>query len=462
MATISKRSSARRWPKAQESTSEPAQPTVPEVLIIGGGFGGLRAALDLRHAPVHVTLIDRSNHHIFQPLLYQVATAMLSPADISGPIRGIAGHQANTDVVLAEVTGVDTECRVVHTHNLAGAYDRSFAYDYLIIATGAETNYFGHEDWAAFAPGLKTLEDAIAVRRNILLAFEAAEAETTHDPERARRLLTFAVIGGGPTGVEMAGAIAEVARQTLIKDFRHIRPASARVLLIEAGPRILAPFPEALARKAEDRLAQLGVEVRCGALVESVDTEGLIVGGNRIEAHTIIWAAGITASPVGRWLGTKTDRAGRVPVRPDLTVQGHENIFVIGDAASVSSHCRPVPGIAPAALQEGSFAAAVIRARVTGKSAPRRVFVYFDKGMLATIGRSFAVADIRRLHLSGFPAWMLWLVVHIYFLIGFRNRAVVMFQWAWSYFTFQRGARLITYSDHPDHRGAGRGFAAAG
>jgi NADH dehydrogenase len=444
---------SRRWPAAVKDAGRLPGPAVPEVLIIGGGFGGLRAALRLGHAPVHVTLIDRSNHHVFQPLLYQVATAMLSPADISGPIRGITRHQQNTDVVLAEVTGIDVDRRLVFTRDLAGAYNRTFSYDYLIVATGAQSNYFGHEDWAAFAPSLKTLEDAIAVRRKVLLAFEAAEAEFEHDPEKARRLLTFVVIGGGPTGVEMAGAIAEVAREALVKDFRRISPASARVLLVEAGPRILSAFPEALSHKAMEKLSRLGVEVRCHALVESVEEGSLTIAGTRVEAHTVIWAAGIAASPAGTWLGADTDRAGRVLVGPDLTLPGHENIFVIGDTASALSHGQPVPGIAPAAIQEGAFAAAMIRSRLSGTQAPRS-FVYFDKGTLATVGRAFAVAQIRRLQVAGFTAWMLWLLVHIYFLIGFRNRAIVMFQWAWSYLTFQRGARLITYND-PSPRAAG-------
>jgi NADH:ubiquinone reductase (H+-translocating) len=456
MDTIPQWLASRHWSDVENDAGELAGPALPEVLIIGGGFAGLRAALGLRHAPVHVTLIDRSNHHVFQPLLYQVATAMLSPADISGPIRGITRHQKNTDVVLAEVTGIDVKRHLVFTHDLAGAYNRTFSYDYLIVATGALSNYFGHEEWATFAPSLKTLEDAIAVRRKILLAFEAAEAEVEHDPEKAHTLLTFVVIGGGPTGVEMAGAIAEVAREALIQDFRRIRPASARVLLVEAGPRILSSFPEELAEKAMEKLARLGVDVHCNALVESLEEESLTIAGHRIEAHTVIWAAGITASPAGIWLEAKTDRAGRVLVRPDLTLPEHENVFVIGDTASVISHGQPVPGIAPAAIQEGEFAAATIRAHVKGTQAPKS-FGYFDKGTLATVGRAFAVAEIRHLKVTGFAAWMLWLLVHIYFLIGFRNRAIVMFQWAWSYLTFQRGARLITFNDPPSQRASPAG-----
>jgi NADH dehydrogenase len=423
---------------------------VPEVVIVGGGFGGLRAAHALRHAPVHVTIIDRSNHHVFQPLLYQVATAALSPADISGPIRGIVRRQKNTEVVLAEVTHIDTGRQQVYTHDLAGSYDRTFPYDYLILATGAEGSYFGHDDWAEYAPGLKTIEDAIAIRRKVLLAFEAAEAEMERDPEKAKALLTFVVVGGGPTGVEMAGAIAEVARNALVKDFRHISPASARILLVEAAPHILAAFPQSLAEKAKGKLRRLGVDVRLNARVESVDADGALINGERLPAKTIIWAAGVKASPAGEWIGAETDPAGRVLVLPNLTVPDHPNIFVIGDTASVKSHEKPVPGVAPAAMQEGTYAGKVIRARVTGKPAPGP-FVYFDKGSLATVGRSFAIAVIRNLQLSGFIAWVTWLLVHIFFLIGFRNRVLVMFQWAWSYFTFQRGARLITYN-HADER----------
>jgi NADH:ubiquinone reductase (H+-translocating) len=414
-----------------------------QVVVIGGGFGGLRAARGLRHTPVDVTIIDRSNHHVFQPLLYQVATAMLSPADISGPIRGIARHQRNTEVALADVTSIDTKRRLVFTHDLAGTYDRSFPYDYLVISTGAAPSYFGHDEWAEFAPGLKTLEDAIAIRRKVLLAFEAAEAEMGHDPEKARQLLTFVVIGGGPTGVEMAGAIAEVAHDALIKDFRHIDSASAHVLLVEAAPRLLLTYSKALAQKATDKLHRLGVEVRCNARVESVDGEGLVVQGSRIPAKTVIWAAGVKASPAGSWLGADTDRSGRVLVEPDLSLPGYPNIFVIGDTASIKSQGQPVPGIAPAAMQEGDFAAHVISARIGGRQIPS-TFTYRDKGSLATVGRAFAIADIHRWQLSGLIAWMLWLVVHIFFLIGFRNRSIVMFQWAWSYLTFQRGARLIT------------------
>jgi NADH dehydrogenase len=413
------------------------------VVIIGGGFGGLRAARGLRHSPVDVTIIDRSNHHVFQPLLYQVATAMLSPADISGPIRGISRHQRNTEVALADVTGIDTERQLVFTHDLAGAYDRSFPYDYLIISTGAVPSYFGHDEWADFAPGLKTLEDAIAIRRKVLLAFEAAEAEMAHDPEKARQQLTFVVIGGGPTGVEMAGAIAEVAHDALIKDFRHIDSASAHVVLVEAAPRLLLTYSETLAQKATDKLHRLGVEVRCDARVESVDAEGLVIQGEKIPAKTVIWAAGVRASSAGSWLGADTDRSGRVLVEPDLSLPQYPNIFVIGDTASIKSQGQPVPGIAPAAMQEGDFAAHVIRARVSGRQVPSS-FTYHDKGSLATVGRAFAIADIHRWQLSGRVAWMLWLVVHIFFLIGFRNRSIVMFQWAWSYLTFQRGARLIT------------------
>jgi NADH dehydrogenase len=368
---------------------------------------------------------------------------MLSPADISGPIRSTTRHQRNTEVALADVTGIDIERHLVYTHDLAGTYDRSFPYDYLIISTGAVPSYFGHDEWADFAPGLKTLEDATAIRQKVLLAFEAAESEMAHDLEKARRLLTFVVIGGGPTGVEMAGAIAEVAHDALIKDFRHIDSASAHVLLVEAAPRLLLTYSEALSQKATDKLHRLGVEVRCNARVESVDSEGLVVEGKRIPTKTVIWAAGVKASPAGSWLGADTDRSGRVLVEPDLTLPQYPNIFVIGDTASIKSQGQPVPGLAPAAMQEGDFAARVISARVSGRQVPSS-FTYRDKGSLATVGRAFAVATIRQWQLSGWVAWMLWLVVHIFFLIGFRNRFIVMFQWAWSYLTLQRGARLIT------------------
>jgi NADH:ubiquinone reductase (H+-translocating) len=420
---------------------------LPRVVIVGGGFGGLRAARALRHAPVRVTLVDRGNHHLFQPLLYQVATAELSPADISAPIRGVLRRQRNAEVALAEVTGVDVDRHRISLHDLATGHARALDYDYLIIATGAGTSYFGHDEWERFAPGLKTIEDATAIRRDILLAFEAAEAECAEGTEsetRASDLLTFVIVGGGPTGVELAGAIAEVARKALVSDFRHIRPADARVVLVEAAPHILATYPVSLAERARRKLERLGVEVRTGARVESIDESGVLVDGERLAAHTIIWAAGVRASPAGEWLRAPTDRAGRVLVGPDLTIPEHPNVFVIGDAASASQNGAPLPGIAPVAMQQGRYAAKAIRRRIAGeRDIPP--FHYFDKGTMATVGRSFAVARIRRLSLSGFLAWALWLGIHILFLIGFRNRALVLFQWAWAYLTYQRGARLITH-----------------
>ncbi len=409
-------------------------------MIIGGGFGGLRAARALRNAPVHVTVIDRNNHHLFQPLLYQVATAGLSPADISAPIRSILRKQKNTHVLLAEVTGIDQERQLVLMHN------RSVPYDYLIVATGAQHSYFGHDEWEPYAPGLKTIVGATAIRRRVLLAFEAAEE--TANREQQEGLLTFVLVGGGPTGVEMAGAIAELAHKALASDFRHIDPQSARIVLVEALPRILPAFPEPLANKARDALHRLGVEVRTSSPVESIDSEGVVIGGQRLAARTVIWTAGVAASPAGRWLGAEVDRAGRVKVLGDLSVPNHPNVFVIGDTAAVSRGGRPLPGVAPVAMQEGEYVASVVMQRLVGADYVRP-FCYKDKGNLATIGRSYGIADLGWLRLTGFAGWLLWLGVHIFFLIGFRNRFVVMFLWAWGYLTFQRGARLITYGPTP-------------
>jgi NADH dehydrogenase len=402
---------------------------------VGAGFGGLQAARALKNAPVQVTVIDRRNHHLFQPLLYQVATADLSPADISMPIRATLRRQRNAEVLLEEVTGVDVEGRRV----LMG--DRSLSYDYLVLATGAQHSYFGHEDWAPFAPGLKTNTDATAIRREILLAFEAAEKET--NPEKRQALLTFVIVGGGPTGVELAGAIAELARKTLVPDFRHIDSSTSRIILVEATPRLLAAFPESLACKAQRELEHLGVEVRTGIAVKEVDADGVMIGDERVSARTVIWAAGVKASPAGKWLCAEVDRAGRVIVERDLTLPGHPEIFVIGDTASLTERGKPLPGLAPVAMQQGRYVARVIRRRLAG-SKERVPFHYRDKGNLATVGRSFAIADLGLIKLSGFIAWVAWLVVHIFYLIGFRNRLLVMIQWAWSYLTYQRGARLIT------------------
>jgi len=410
----------------------------PRVVIVGAGFGGLVAAQALRKAPVKVTVIDRRNYHLFQPLLYQVATAGLSPADIASPIRGILRRQTNAEVLMARVTGVDCARREV----LVDDDGRRIPYDYLIIAAGARHAYFGHDEWEEVAPGLKKIDDATAIRHRILVAFE--KAETAHDPEERRRLLTFVIVGGGPTGVELAGAIAELAKKTLAKDFRTIDPASARVLLVEGGPRLLLAFPEDLAAKARRSLEKLGVEVLTKTPVELCDADGVVGAGQRIEARTILWAAGVQAAPVAKWLQADKDRAGRVTVNPDLSVPGNPEIFVIGDCATVmQANGQPVPGVAPAAKQMGAYVARVIAGRVAGKpvSAP---FRYRNYGNFATIGRHAAVADFGWLKLSGYLAWLLWGVAHIYFLIGFRNRLAVMLDWLWAYVTYQRGVRLIT------------------
>lgn len=429
------RVSAQGSPRQEkEAGKHPAQ-YLPRVIIVGGGFGGLQVAKALRHAPVQVTVIDRYNHHLFQPLLYWVATAGLSPADISAPIRSVLSTQKNTEVLLAEVTGVDSERQLVFTG------EQALPYDYLVLATGARDNYFGHTEWSTYAPGLKSIEEATSIRSRILLAFEQAEMEP--DPEKVRELLTFVLVGAGPTGVEMAGAIAELARKTLARDFRHINPAATRVILIEAGPRILPAFSPRLAKKAHRALHQLGVEIRTGTAVEQIDAAGVIAAGHRIPARTVIWTAGVAASAAGQWLGTEVDRAGRVKVEPDLTVPGHANIFVIGDTATLTQDGKPLPGVAPVAMQQGRYVGSVIKQRVNGTQADRP-FHYVDKGNLATIGRSYAIVDIRGLKFSGLLAWVIWLVVHIYYLIGFRNRLVTLFQWAWTYLTFRRGARLIT------------------
>jgi NADH:quinone reductase (non-electrogenic) len=416
-------------------SSPPTEAARPRVVIVGAGFGGLWAAKTLAKAPVDVTVIDQHNYHLFQPLLYQVATAALSPADIAAPIRSVLARQANATVILAEVSAVDVQSRQV------SAEDRRVPYDFLILATGARHAYFGHDDWAHYAPGLKRIDDATAIRRRILLAFEKAETES--DPGRRRTLLNFIVVGGGPTGVEMAGAIAELARKALKSDFRTIDPRSARIILVEAAPRVLTPFDERLSEAARKSLEQLGVEVRLGAAVTAVDAEGIAIGDERIAAATIIWAAGVVASPAGLWLGAKTDSAGRVEVLPDLSVSGHPEIFVIGDAALATSRDgAPLPGIAPVAKQQGAYVAHLIVDRLNGRAAPP--FRYRDFGILATIGRKHAVVQMGRLRLSGLFAWLLWCFAHIYFLIGFRNRLIVVLNWAWNYFTFQRGTRLIT------------------
>jgi NADH dehydrogenase len=423
-------------PKNVEATSKNLPAVMPRVLIVGAGFGGLRAAMALRDAPVHVTVIDRQNHHLFQPLLYWVATAGLSPADICSPIRSILRKHKNTEVLLEEVTGVDVQEQRV----LMG--DHSVPFDYLVLATGAHDNYFGHPEWVEYAPGLKSIVDAISIRRKTLLAFEAAEMET--DPEKVKALLTFVLVGAGPTGVEMAGAIAELAHKALVSDFRHIDTRMARIILIEAAPRILAAFPESLARKTQKRLVSMGVEVRTSAPVTDLDEHGVVIDGERINAATVIWSAGVSASHAGKWLGADADRAGRVKVSSDLSVPGHPNVFVIGDTANIMQNGKTLPGVAQVAIQGGRYVAAVISGRAEGK-AVTTPFHYRDKGNLATVGRSFAIVDIGKIHLTGFFAWLMWLAVHIYFLVGFRNRLVAIFQWAWQYLTYDRGARLITF-----------------
>jgi len=407
----------------------------PRVVIVGAGFGGLSAAKALDGSAFDVTVIDRHNYHLFQPLLYQVATAALSPAEIASPIRAILSRAQNVNVMLGKVSGVDTQRREVL------AEGRRVPYDYLILATGAQHAYFGHGDWAAFAPGLKTIDDATYIRRRILLAFEKAESET--DPAERKRLLNFVIVGGGPTGVEMAGAIAELANRALAQDFRSIDPRAARIILVEAAPRLLTPFDPPLSEAAKTSLEQLGVEVRLGAPVTALDAKGVSMGAERIEASTVIWGAGVIASPAGQWLGAETDRAGRVKVTPDLSVPNHPDIFVIGDTAAIDdANGNPLPGVAPVAKQQGNYVAALLIARQKGETvAP---FRYRDLGSLATIGRKRAVIQMGRLKLKGFFAWLLWCVAHIYYLIGFRNRFVVAISWLWNYLTFQRATRLIT------------------
>ena len=403
-----------------------------KVVIVGAGFGGLEAARALASAPVEVTVIDRQNHHCFQPLLYQVATAVISPADIAWPIRGILRRQRNARVVLGKVNGVDTKARIVH------ADDIDLPYDYLVLSTGVTHSYFGHPDWEESAPGLKTLTDAIEIRRRILLAFEHAEiAEREKD---RRRLLTFVIVGGGPTGVEMAGAIAEIARQTLRFDFRRIDPSSSRIVLIEGGPRILPTFPEDLSAYAKRSLERMGVEVMTGTMVTACHRDGVSLGEKRIDSESIVWAAGVGASPAAGWIAAERDRAGRIKVGSNLSVPGHPEIFAVGDTAAPPV---PVPGMAPAAKQMGRYVGQLIRARIEGGGEPKP-FVYRHVGNLATIGRKSAVVKLSRFELTGFIGWLFWSVAHIYFLIGIRNRFVVAITWLWGYLTYQRGARLIT------------------
>jgi NADH dehydrogenase len=416
--------------------------TQPRVVIVGGGFGGLIAAKTLAHAPVRVTLLDRTNHHLFQPLLYQVASAGLSPADIASPIRSILSRQGNVEVQLATVTAVDLPKKRVILE------DGEVDYDFLILAMGARTNYFGHPEWEPNAPGLKSLADAIEVRRRTLLAFERAERVSEAEEKERQRLLTFIAIGGGPTGVELAGAFAELRRFALRKDFRAIRPEEARVILLEAGPRILPSFDESLSRKAVTQLEQLGVMVRVGAKVTAIDAHGVELGGERIEAATVVWAAGVEVSPVVRSLGVALDKQGRVLVGEDLSLPGHPEAFAIGDIIHFEQDGQPLAGVSQVAMQGGRFAARAIERTLAGR--PRGRFHYVDKGIMATIGRSRAVAQPFGFKLSGFIAWLAWLVVHIWYLIGFRNRLIVMFEWFWAYLTYKRGARLITLGGATD------------
>ena len=407
----------------------------PHVVIVGGGFGGLYAAWGLAGRRVRVTLLDRRNHHLFQPLLYQVATAALNPSDIASPLRAVLRKATNITVLLAEVQSVDLADRRLSLD------EGEMRYDALVLAAGAGHSYFGHDDWEPLAPSLKTLEDALEIRRRVLLAYERAERE--RDAAEQRALLTSVVVGGGPTGVELAGALAEISRQTIARDFRAIDPTQARVVLLEGGPRILATFPEPLPERARETLTRMGVEVRTGAMVTRVTPDAVWIGGEQIRTRTVLWAAGVAASPLTRSLGVPLDRAGHVQVAPDLSIPGHPEAFAIGDMATLDDeHGRPLPGLAPVAIQQGRAVAANLLRRLAGE--PTQPFRYRDKGTIATIGRAAAVAVIGPLRLTGLLAWLTWLFVHIMFLIGFRNRFLVLFQWAWAYVTWQRGARLIT------------------
>jgi NADH:ubiquinone reductase (H+-translocating) len=418
---------------------------VPHIVIVGGGFAGLKAARELEHDSVRITLIDQSNHHLFQPLLYQVATGMISPNSVATPLRALLGKQKNIEVVMARVDGVDPKSREVILAN-----ERRVSYDYLILATGANQGYFGHPEWERFAPGLKSISHAGRIRQRLLSAFEAAETEP--DLEKKKALLTFVTVGGGPTGVELSGALAHIATRALAKDFRHIGPGDARFILMDAGPRILKTFSEKTALRAQHKLESLGVEVRPNTRVRSVDETCVVVEGERIPTRTVMWAAGVVASPAARWLGIEADRAGRAKVLPNLTVPGYPEIFVVGDTATLDHAGKPIPGVAPAALQQGHYAAKVISGRVSGKFSGQfpgklaeKPFHYFDKGNLATVGPRFAAVELNqgKLRESGFFAWLLWLCVHVYYLSGFRNRLAVFLQWTWTLLTLQEANFLI-------------------
>ncbi len=412
---------------------------MPRIIIVGGGFGGLAAAKALKKTPAQVILIDRTNHHLFQPLLYQVATSVLTPSQIGWPIREIFRKQRNTTVILGEVTGVDKEQKYVYVSN-ADRKGTPVAYDYLILATGATHSYFGHNEFAKYAPGLKSLADAVATRNKILQAFEQAEAE--EDPSRHRELLTFVLVGAGPTGVEMAGALAVLVRTTLKSEFRRIDPTSARIVLVDTAPRVLSPFSEKLSNAAKQRLEKLGVEVRLGHSVDQIDANGVVVAGERIASKTVIWTAGVAPSPASKWLNAETDRAGRVRVQKDLTVPGHPEILVVGDTASFDQNGKPLPGVAQVAMQQGRYAAKLIHSRITG-SPPPGPFSYFDKGTMAVVGKGFAVLQSGKVQVSGFGAWLTWAAVHLQFLATSSLRLSVFLQWVWTYVTGKRGSQII-------------------
>src|ERR1700690_3905287 len=411
----------------------------PRIIIVGAGFGGLAAARALKNTPAEILLIDRTNHHLFQPLLYQVATTVLTPSQIATPIRSILRNQKNTTVVMGEVTGVDKDQKCVIVND-ADRQNVPIAYDYLILATGATHSYFGHNEFAEYAPGLKSLTDAEAARNKILQAFETAEAE--EDAARHPDLLTFILVGAGPTGVEMAGALAILVRSTLKSDFRRIDPASARIVLVDMAPKVLGPFPESLSKAAKQRLENLGVEVRLGHSVDQIDAEGIVIAGERLASKTVIWTAGVAPSPAGKWLKVETDRAGRVRVQNDVTVPGHPEILVIGDTASFEENGKPLPGVAQVAIQQGHYVGKLVHNRIVGKPAPRP-FRYFDKGNMAVVGKGFAVLQSGKVHVSGFGAWLAWVAIPLQFLSTSSLRLAVFLQWAWTYFTGQRGSRLI-------------------
>jgi NADH dehydrogenase len=409
--------------------------SAPRVVIVGAGFGGLNAARSLARDNVQITIVDRKNHHTFQPLLYQVATAALSPGEIAEPIRSVFRSNSNVISLLEEVQGFDLDRRLVHTG------DQDIPYDYLVVAAGATHAYFGHDEWKLFAPGLKTIEDALEIRRRVLLTFELAERQAVMGV--SDEPLNFVVVGAGPTGVELAGTLAEITRHVLAHEFRNIDPSRARIILVEGGPRVLAAYPDDLSRSAEEQLRRLGVEVRTSTMVTSIEAGAVRIGETRIVAPVILWAAGVAASALGKALGVPVDRAGRVLVNADLSIPGHPEVFVVGDLAALKDeNGKMLPGVAPVAIQEGKFVAKTIRRDLARK--PRENFHYWDKGSLATIGRAAAIAQFGKIHISGFIAWLSWLFVHIFFLIGFQNRLLVFIQWAWSYFTYERGARLIT------------------